>query len=250
MINLKLYVSLLVTGFIFFTPSVIIAQRDIRTERIQFRRGTSSTVVSGSIRGYEIREYVLNAKKGQYMNISMATDNSSNYFNILEPGEDQVAIFNSSMAQNQYEGTLAKSGDYKIRVYMMRNAARRNEIANYRLETIVTGRSKRDNSISRLPENPYQVGNYYNATAYFRCSIGNANHDRQCPGGIVRRGNGNASVVVKYPNGYEVQYDFDRGNVTSTFSDNLNWGKSGDEWYIGVDRNLFIIIPNAAIYGG
>lgn len=103
---------------------------------------------------------------------------------------------------------------------------------------------------AQLPKMPYKTGDYYNATAYFKCSVGNSNHDKQCPAGIVRRGNGNASVVVLYPNGYEVQYDFKNGNVTSTYNGDLNWGKSGDEWYIGIDNKLFIIIPDAAIYGG
>jgi hypothetical protein len=50
-------------------------------------------------------------------------------------------MFIGSSSDNQYEGTLPESGDYKIRVYMMRSAARRNEIANYRLEIIITGES-------------------------------------------------------------------------------------------------------------
>jgi hypothetical protein len=108
-------------------------------------------------------------------------------------------------------------------------------------------------TVSQLPENPYKVGDYYNANAYFKCSVGQPNHNKQCPGGIIRRGNGNASVVVKYPNGYEVQYDFKNGNVTSTFGGKLDWGKDGDEWYIGIDDGsdkLFIIIPDAAVNGG
>ncbi len=71
------------------------------------------------------------------MNVSMATDNNANYFNILAPGESEVAIFNGSMADNQFEGVLPKSGDYKVRVYLMRSAARRNEVGNYRLEMII-----------------------------------------------------------------------------------------------------------------
>lgn len=106
-----------------------------------------------------------------------------------------------------------------------------------------------NNSSSQGSGNPYD-GKGYNATALFRCSIGNDSHNQSCPGGIMRRGNGNASVTVRYPNGYEVQYDFKGGNVTSTFGGDLTWGKSGDEWYIGIDRNLFIIIPDAAVYGG
>ena len=48
-------------------------------------------------------------------------------------------MFNGSVSQNQYEGTLPANGDYKIRVYMMRSAARRDEVAHYRLEMIVDG---------------------------------------------------------------------------------------------------------------
>jgi hypothetical protein len=112
--------------------------QEIRTERVQFESGASSAVVQGSITGRETVDYVLGAKKGQYMNVSMATDNTANFFNILAPGEDEVAMFNGSLAQNQYEGTLPASGDYKVRVYLERSAARRGEAARYRLEIIIT----------------------------------------------------------------------------------------------------------------
>ena len=106
-----------------------------------------------------------------------------------------------------------------------------------------------NNLITQLPNNPYKIGDYYNATAYFKCSVGNANHSKQCPGGIIRKGNGEASIVVLFPNGYEVQYDFKNGDVTSTFDGDLTWGKDGDEWYIGIDYNLFVVIPEVAVYG-
>lgn len=112
--------------------------QQIRSERVQFERGATSAVVEASITGYETVDYVLGAKKGQYMNVSMATDNGANYFNILAPGESEVAMFNGSTGQNQYEGTLPASGDYKVRVYLMRSAARRNEVAKYRLEMIIS----------------------------------------------------------------------------------------------------------------
>lgn len=118
-----------------FAPA---AADDIREQRVQFERGATSAVVEDSITGYETVDYLLGAAKGQYMNVSMATDNGANYFNILAPGETVVAIFNGSNAENQYEGILPASGDYRIRVYMMRSAARRDEVANYRLEMIIT----------------------------------------------------------------------------------------------------------------
>jgi hypothetical protein len=83
------------------------------------------------------------------MNVSLATKHGATYFNILAPGQNEVAMFNGSISQNQYEGTLPASGDYKIRVYMMRSAARRNEVAHYRLEMIIDGREATDSQAPR-----------------------------------------------------------------------------------------------------
>jgi hypothetical protein len=103
------------------------------------------------------------------MNISMATNNGANYFNIMEPGETEVAIFDGSTRSNQYEGTLSKSGDYKIRVYMMRSAARRNEVANYRLEMIISNPENSSGGDATVS------GTNYNATGNIPCSIGEGN---------------------------------------------------------------------------
>ncbi|MGD9805474.1 MAG: hypothetical protein AB7E81_24245 [Hyphomicrobiaceae bacterium] len=111
-----------------------------RTERVTFSEGATSATIEGDIVGYETVDYVLRANKGQYMNASMATKNTATYFNILAPGQDTVAFFNGSVMENQFEGPLPKTGDYKVRVYMMRSAARRGERANYRLEVVIDGR--------------------------------------------------------------------------------------------------------------
>ena len=110
---------------------------DIRTERVHFHKGANSATVEGSIKGYAGVDYVLGAKEGQSMNVSMATDNGASYFNIIAPGKGDEAMFIGSTSGNQFEGTLPASGDYKVRVYMMRSAARRDEVANYRLEMII-----------------------------------------------------------------------------------------------------------------
>ncbi len=137
MFNKKISISFLAGALLLTVPTMTLAEKT-RTERVQFKPGSTSKVIEGQIKGYDFVDYVLNAAKGQNANISMATENGSNYFNILAPGEDEVAMFNGSVHGNQYEGKLPKSGDYKIRVYMMRNAARRNEVAKYRLEMIIT----------------------------------------------------------------------------------------------------------------
>jgi len=135
--------TLLLAALVAFATSTAFARDDIRTERVHFKPGASSATIKGKIKGYETVDYVLEASKGQQMNVSMATDNPSSYFNVLAPGESEVAMFVGSTSGNQFEGSLPKSGAYKIRVYMMRNAARRDEVANYRLEMIVTGTAKK-----------------------------------------------------------------------------------------------------------
>ena len=103
---------LLLASLFVLATSPALARDDIRTERVQFKPGASSATIKGKIKGYETVDYVLEASKGQQMNVSMATDNGANYFNILAPGENQVAMFVGSTNGNQYEGTLPKSGDY------------------------------------------------------------------------------------------------------------------------------------------
>ncbi|MEB3311816.1 MAG: hypothetical protein VKJ02_16450 [Snowella sp.] len=134
MLTSKLSASLLIASLVVAAPVVTLAGSDIRTERVQFKPGTSGKVIKGTIKGYQTVDYVINARKDQSANISMASKNTAAYFNILAPGEKEVAMFNGSMNDNQFEGTLPKTGDYKVRVYLMRSAARRNEVANYTLD--------------------------------------------------------------------------------------------------------------------
>ena len=107
--------------------SLTLAQAgDIRTERVQFAAGTTGTTIEGRITGYEIVDYKLGAQAGQRMIATMTTDSGANYFNLMAPGETEVAFFNGSIGENSFDGSLPESGDYTIRVYQMRSAARRN----------------------------------------------------------------------------------------------------------------------------
>ncbi|MGB5831322.1 MAG: hypothetical protein WBG92_04955 [Thiohalocapsa sp.] len=63
---------------------------DSRTERVQFHKGASSATIEGRINGYDSVDYLLGARGGQSMSISMASDNGSNYFNIIPPGKGDM----------------------------------------------------------------------------------------------------------------------------------------------------------------
>jgi hypothetical protein len=112
--------------------------QDIRTERVAFATGTSGTLIKGSITGQQIADYVVNADAGQILSVDMQTSNASAYFNILPAGASE-ALFIGSTGGNVADLPLSAAGDYVIRVYLMRNAARRDETASYSLAIGIRG---------------------------------------------------------------------------------------------------------------
>lgn len=70
-------------------PSVV---EGVDSQSVSFAPGANSAFVEGSITGYENDDYVLNVRKGPPMNISMATQHTGTYFNLLEPGDSVFAI--------------------------------------------------------------------------------------------------------------------------------------------------------------
>lgn len=97
------------------------------SQRIAFARGNDNAAVSGTISGRQYRDYIVNARARQKLGASLSSRNPGCYFNILPPGGDGTALYNSSLDGNDATGVnLPRSGDYRIRVYLMggRNPAR------------------------------------------------------------------------------------------------------------------------------
>lgn len=117
-------------------PQTAVAQE--RNVRVEFGRGQSSTVIRGTVRGYEGANYRVNVRGGQRLAVTMDSSNGSNYFNILGPGGGD-ALFNGSISGDFADIIVPDSGDYVVQVYLMRNAARRNEQARFTLRIEVTG---------------------------------------------------------------------------------------------------------------
>jgi hypothetical protein len=213
MLNASLRAPLFAAAFVLLATPAAIAESDIRTERVQFKRGANSAVIEGTITARQTVDYVLEASKGQYMNVSMATKNGATYFNILAPGETEVAMFNGSVSENQFEGVLPESGEYKIRVYMMRSAARRNEVAN-RVEMIVSGVAAKSSTDGRPSGGDALVkGTNYNATGNIPCAMALGQPTGSCPFGVKREGNGSGIVTVTKPDGRTRVIFFENGKA-------------------------------------
>jgi len=106
-----------------------LAQDHTRTERVQFARGTSAATLHGNVHGYDSVDYVIGARRGQTLSVRMQTSNASAYFNVLPPGGGDAALDGAANVVD-WRGALPANGDYVVRVYLMRNAARRAEHAN------------------------------------------------------------------------------------------------------------------------
>lgn len=104
-----------------------------RTERVSFAKGASSKTVKGTIKGYDYVDYVIGARGGQLLSVSMTTNRGSNYFNIMPKGDDE-AYFIGSTGGMTFRGPVPATGDQVIRVYMMRSDARRGVTAAYTLK--------------------------------------------------------------------------------------------------------------------
>jgi len=112
------------------------AQDPAKIVPVRFAHGASSTAIKGSVRGHASVNYMVRARAGQTMTVRLTTSNSSNYFNVTAPGAD-AALFIGSSAGNRFSATIRSTGTYMLRVYLMRNAARRNERAHYTLNIAV-----------------------------------------------------------------------------------------------------------------
>jgi hypothetical protein len=137
---MKALLAYLLSGLLLET-TLASAEVGIRQEHIWFEKGASSATLTGNIKGDQIVDYQLRARAGQSMVVNFKPSNLSAYFNVLPPGAN-AAIFVGSTSGNRFEAELPADGVYTIRVYLMRNAARRNETANYTLKVGMAGKGK------------------------------------------------------------------------------------------------------------
>lgn len=139
---MKRLLTLLVAGLVLATLPAA-AQSPIQTKTVQFKKGESGASIKGALKGDQSIDYKLTAGAGQTMVIKFAPSNASAYFNLLPPGSQGEAIHIGSSAGNEFAGELQTGGPYTIRVYLMRNAARRNESTQYTLDVGVSGAQKK-----------------------------------------------------------------------------------------------------------
>ena len=94
-----------------------LAQR--KPERVRFQKGHISTILKGRLVSYDAKDYLLGAAKGQTMKIKLET--SEAYFVVFPAKGEPIEMG----PRTDWSETLAESGDYIVRVFLMRGVARR-----------------------------------------------------------------------------------------------------------------------------
>jgi hypothetical protein len=112
----------------------------------QYDRGKSEVILTGKVTGRDDVLYKLNARDGQFLTVQMLPGKKPADFNIFIPGwgPGDEALYVSAGGGPKYLGQLYKTGDHSILVYQNRAAARRGEVAEYKLLVRVSDKQPKE----------------------------------------------------------------------------------------------------------
>jgi len=223
-----------------------LAETDVRSERVQFEANTSGATINAKIKGREIVDYLLGARAGQTLSVNLQTDNGANYFNVIPPDADDEAVFVGSTKGNSYEGKLDLDGDWKIRVYLMRSAARRDETAAYTLTVGITGTPDPAAAREANDFGPRE----WDARGDLGCARGGQPmQTAACPFKVIRYAEGATIFVLAPGTGDERILYFSNGEWSTDGTEPVQASKRADLWSLVVSDEAYEV-PDAALFGG
>jgi hypothetical protein len=235
-----------------FVGTAAAADPPIRTVRVQFAKGTTSVVIKGQVRGYSGVDYLVRAGAGQTMTVTLKRTNLSNYFNILPPGSKDVAMFALQTGED-FKRMLPTDGDYTVRVYLVRAAARRNESSNYTLTVRLTGKALAPTPASLDAVFP---GTPYHASTEITCvpviEKYREKKAQKCKAFVIRRGfGGTATVEIPQANSVPRRILFVKGKpVASDSQYPMVVSRKGDVTIITFDTDERYEIFDSLVFGG
>jgi len=221
----------------------------IRSQTVQFAKGATSAQLRGSIKGNASVDYKIDARAGQTLSVTMKPSNASNYFNINPPGSDGAAMFIGSSQGAEATVMLPTDGIYVVQVYLMRNAARRNETSNYTLTVGVTGKALPPLAASKDALIP---GTKFHASAQVACTPPFDPKPQQCEAFVIRRGfDGTATVEIRGPKSMLRRILFVGGApVASDSAEAMTHSRDGDRTMVKFGADERYDLPDALIRGG
>jgi hypothetical protein len=235
----------------------------IESRPLKFAKNTSSATVKGSIKGPQTIDYKLRARSGQTMSVTLKSGNSGLAFNVLPPGSQGEAIAGAIGLQT-WSGALPADGEYTVRTYLPRSAARRGEKASYTLTVGITGGTASATAAAGAAAGAatgaaaatQRAGEgKFNATGKIPCAQAQGQPMGQCDYGVARGGSGTATVVVTRPDGRKRFIFFEGGKAVGA---DLSQADGNMSFRATQQADLYMIqagneryeIPDAVINGG
>jgi len=221
-----------------------------RQERVTFAKGASSATIKGQITGDETIDYVVRAGAGQTISVTLKPSNRSNYFNVLPPDSGDVAMYLGQTGE-PYSSMLPADGDYKVRVYLVRAAARRNESSAYALTIGVTGKA-----LAPLPasQDALVPGTKAHAKASLTCVPMPyvETTAKQCDAWVTRRGtDGTATVEISLGTAGKRRILFVQGKpAVSDSAEPMTVTRQEDTTIVKFESGERHEIPDAFVIGG
>ena len=215
------------------------------------RKGATSAIIKGRLKGYSGVDYLVRGGAGQTFTVSLKRSNLSNYFNVLPPGSKDVAMYAGQTGED-FKGVLPTDGDYTIRVYLVRAAARRNESSDYTLTISVS-----DKALAPVPASKDAVipGTPFHASAKITCvpylEMFREKKPQECEAFIIRRGfDGTATVEIPQA-GLTRRILFLKGKpVASDSPSPVSFSRKDDLTIVTFDTDERYEIPDALVFGG
>jgi hypothetical protein len=220
-----------------------------RQERVILANGASAATVKGTLKDGADMDYAVRAAAGQTLHVQITASNAQNEFNVLPPGSKAAAMFSSaSSGARTWSGRLPSDGDYVIRVYLMRPAARRHESSSFTLTVALRGEPLPPLTAARDAK---VAGTSYHATAKLPCALPYQPAVQWCDAGVVRRGrDGTATVEVIGPAGVQRRVLFVQGKpAASDAMEPLAASRKGDVTTVEVAGERYDV-PDAFLNGG
>lgn len=215
---------------------------------VQFPQGKTSTTLQGSVKGYQTIAYRVPAAAGQTMEINFSSSHLSSYFNLIPPGSSSAAMVIGEFNDNRFKGLLPDDGVYTIQVFLMRSAARRNEVGKFTLSVGVSGAPLKPLAAevdARLP------GTRYHASTTAACEPAYT-RTRECQALVVRRGqDGTATVELRWDKNSRRRILFVQGEPKAAdVAQAMTFTRDERGWRITFGGEEHFDVPRPLVFGG
>ncbi len=244
-------------------PLPALAERDIKSQQVQFAKGRSSALVEGNIVGDQVADYKLRARAGQTLRVNLKASNASTYYNVLPPGSTGEAIYNGSMdgvssidrtatRWRVHGAGLPDGPGQEQRPTLNLHARARRSPAQRRRPPADRSRALAD----PLGDAPLRAGQgKFNATGKIPCAQAPGQPMGQCDFGVARAAGGSAALSITMPDGRKRMIFFEKGRATgadlSQADGDMSFSatKEADLYKVRAGKERYEI-PEAVVFGG